>query len=287
MSQVILNGLVLGSLSFLVAYSLILINQSARFFHFGHDALIAVGAYLCYSFYIFCKFPLALSIITAVISTGLIGLGLNRLVYRNLRVKQANSTIMMICSLGVSIVVVNILSIAFGQTAKVILPDIGIHSIAFMNARLTLIQLITMLISLCICVGSILFFKFSPYRLQYKALSSNPKLAVMLGINTEKVIAYSFFVSCFLAGLSGILLALDNCIIPGMGANPMLFGIIVCIISSRISYLFLVSTGIGILVNIGIYFLGSQWQYPAILVLFLIIFYVKTIYQRYRLNDGI
>ena len=115
-SQLLVNGLIAGSIYALVALGFGLIYSTTRFFHFAHAAIFTTGAYLAYSGWLL-GLSLYIAIPLAVIGTSILGALLEVGVYRPLRRKGASSLILLLASLGLLIVIQNAISITI----------IGIH----------------------------------------------------------------------------------------------------------------------------------------------------------------
>src|SRR3989337_424101 len=107
--QLLLNGLIAGSIYALVALGFGLIYSTSRFFHFAHGAVYAVGAYLTYVCWL-SGLSLYAAIPLAVIGTSILGSLLDIGVYRPLRNKGASSLILLIASLGLFTVIQNLIS---------------------------------------------------------------------------------------------------------------------------------------------------------------------------------
>ena len=124
-SQTIINGLIAGSVYALVALGFSIIYSTVRFFHFAHGAVYTAGAYFTYLFFALCNLPLAVAV--AVILSVLLGVAIEFFIYKPIKRQGARSkgqkasgTILLIASLGVFIVLQNLISLFFGDDTKTI-----------------------------------------------------------------------------------------------------------------------------------------------------------------------
>jgi len=118
--QLFVNGIIAASIYALVGLGFALIYNTTRFFHFAHGVVYAAGAYLAYTFSVLLGLPLIISIILAVGLTTLIGMLMEISIYRPLRRRGASSLILLIASLGIYIVLQNVISLIFGDDTKTI-----------------------------------------------------------------------------------------------------------------------------------------------------------------------
>lgn len=119
--QLLANGLIAGTVYALVALGFGLIYFTARFFHFAHGAVYAVGAYLTYACWL-SGLSLYAAIPLAVMGTSILGALLDIGIYRplSLRRRGASSLILLIASLGLFTVIQNLISLVFGDDTKTI-----------------------------------------------------------------------------------------------------------------------------------------------------------------------
>ena len=117
--QLFVNGLIAGTIYALVALGFGLIYATTRFFHFAHGAVYTAGAYLAYSGWLL-GLNLPGAVLLAVIDTPILGAVLEIGVYRPLRRKAASSLILLLASLGLFIVIQNLISLTFGDDTKTI-----------------------------------------------------------------------------------------------------------------------------------------------------------------------
>ena len=109
-SQIIINILISSSTFLLIALSFSLIYEVTRFFHFAHAVVFTSGAYFTYLFHILLGVPLFISITLAVAAACLIGCMMEVFVYKPLRKRDATSIILLLASLGIYIVLQNLIS---------------------------------------------------------------------------------------------------------------------------------------------------------------------------------
>jgi branched-chain amino acid transport system permease protein len=272
-SQILLNALIAGSVYALVGIGFSLIYGQTRFFHFAHGAVFASGAYAVFFFMEVCRIPFPASVALAIAFTAGLGILLDLCFYRRLRRKGASAIILLLVSLGVYVAFENLISMCFGDQAKSIRLGAVYEGINVLGGRITLIQMA--MISTSILLVVILAWLQGKTRIGrvMRAVACDPVLAAVSGIESDRVILWTFALGSALAGGAGILVALDVDVRPTMGMNPLMMGVVAVIIGGvgRISGVALGALLLGLAQHLGVWKIGSQWQ-DAIAFVILLVF---------------
>jgi branched-chain amino acid transport system permease protein len=118
-TQVIINSLSGACLNLLIAVSFWLVYAPTRTFNISHGAAITFGAYGCYWFSYYVGLPLFAA---ACIATGVVAVcfvALDKVFFQTLR-SGAKSWVGLVASIGVHIVLLNLVSLGFGDETKVL-----------------------------------------------------------------------------------------------------------------------------------------------------------------------
>jgi branched-chain amino acid transport system permease protein len=167
------------------------------------------------------------------------------------------------------IVLQNTVSMVFGDDTKTLRLGIVREGLLVFGARITPVQIAIIVTSLVLVTGLWLFLRYSKMG---RAVASDPKLAAVCGIDADRVIIWAFAIGSALAGVAGILVALDVDMTPTMGMQPMLMGIVAVIVGGNtFSGAIWGSLFVGMSRNLGVIWLPTQWQ-DAIVFLILILF---------------
>jgi branched-chain amino acid transport system permease protein len=108
-----------------------------------------------------------------------------------------------------------------------------------------------------------------------RAVASDSGLSKLSGIKSDRIILISFAIGSALAGIAGILVALDVDMTPTMGMNMLLMGVVAMIIGGAGSIwgIVLGSLLLATAQNLAVWYISSQWMDAvafAILLLFLL-----------------
>lgn len=275
--QLAANIIVSASAILLVALGFSLIYTTTRFFHFAHGAVYASGAYLAFLLVSRAHLPLAYAILPAVILTALLGCAMEWAIYRPLRRKGTSAIILLISSLGMYVVVQNLISMVFGDDTKTIRTGAVREGIAVLGARITTIQIVTFCVALVLLAGTLALVKRTKIGKQIRAVASDHTLAGISGIDSDRVVLCTFAIGSALAGVAGILVALDVDMTPTMGMNALLMAVVAVVIGGigSIPGLALSALLLSTIQQMGAWVLGSQWQDPLALFLLLLFLVIR------------
>lgn len=271
--QFILNGIISSSIVLLIAVSFALIFIVTRFFHFAHAIVFTSGAYFALLFRNYMDLPLWGAIIFTIISCSIIGCFMDLFVYRPLRKKKASSMILLLASLGIYIVLQNVISMVFGDDTKSIRFGVVKEGLNVFGARITPIQLVTIFTSIVLVVFVALFLKKTKMGKAMRAVANDPELTDFSGIDSDWIIFFTFAISSVLVGIAGTLVALDVDMTPTMGMNPLMMGVVAVIIGGvgSIPGVAMGALLLGLAQNLGAWKISSQWQ-DAIAFIILFVF---------------
>jgi len=271
--QLIINGLVAGSIYALVALGFTIIYRTVKFFHFAHGVIYAAGAYIVYTFAISLGVNPIISFFLAAILAGLVGVIIDRFVYKPLRKRKAPNLVFLIASFGIFIFIQNLLQLIYGAQILTIRTGPVKEGHHFLGAVITDTQILILIASLVLCLGLWLFVKKTKLGKAMRAVADDPLAASVVGINPERIILAAFAIGSALAGAAGILISLETNIEPTMGMNAILKGIIASIIGGIGSIPGAMFGGLflGIAENLGIWKISAGWK-DCIAFVILIIF---------------
>ncbi len=225
MVQLVVIGMIVGSVIALGAIGLTLVYGVVKFANFGHGDLMTSGAYIAF-FALFggghigplsFGYGMILAILVAVIAVAVLAVAIDWLVYRPLRKRKAGLVILAISSLGMAMVVRSLVYIIWG-------PDQRFYVLGIQRAKELPFGIMLKPDQMFIG-GTALVVMVFVYLLLYRtrlgkamrATSDNVELARISGIDTERIISWTWAIGGALAGLSGILLGIQSHLMPEMG----------------------------------------------------------------------
>ena len=257
--QQIVNGITIGSTYALVAIGFNMIFGVLELTNFANSSLYMFGAYTTFLLYSATGVTFFLSFAISIILTGLLGYCLDRFALRTLRKKHAPKLAGLITTLGMSMVIDNSIMVFFGTDSKAFENHLDVGKFYIGNAIVTWTQVIILVVA-CVLMT---FLSVLVYRTKIGkamgAIAQNADAAKLMGINTNKVISFTFIISGVLACIAGNMIAMNyrsietnmgsligtkifaSAILGGVGSVPgaivggMLLGVIETMVSAYIS----------------------------------------------------
>lgn len=221
--QIVVSGVVVGSIYALAALGLVLVYKSSRVANFAHGQIIAAGAFITYFLTMSLGIPIFLSFLASMIITFFLAMSVERIFLRRLIGEPIISVIMVTIGLG-SIIDGLIYLTPFGTenySFPVFLPQ---EPLSLGGVSISWTQLAGVIITFVLIGGFSWFFKKSTIGISMRAVSDDQFGAMSVGISVPKV----FGLAWATAGLSA---AAAGCIIgniTGLNFDTLhSFGIIV------------------------------------------------------------
>lgn len=258
--QLLVNGIITGSLISIMAIGFGIIYSTTNFFHIAYGAVYVVAAYVMHTF-LSWHFPFIISLAMSLFFAVVIGVLIELLVYKPLHKKRASQGIYLISSLGVYILLINITALIFGNETKLL--SYGIEkSIHFGDIILTKIQIAQCVTFILLSILSLFFIHYTRIGKTIQAMGCNARLLEFCGVNLQKLRFIIFAIGSFFAGVASILTGLDVGIDPYMGMIPLLNAVTAVILGGikRIEGIIAGAFFIGITQNLVIGYLSGRWE---------------------------
>ncbi|BAY44011.1 inner-membrane translocator [Scytonema sp. HK-05] len=226
--QKLLNGLSIGSVYAIFALGYTLVYSILGIINLAHGAVFTLGAYLTYALVggafgfngllanasLPIQLPFAVALILGSILAGLVGVAIERLAFLPLRQRGSDPLLTVVSSLGVGVVIVNLLQYLVGAESYTFpantygnLPPAINFGTAENPIPIRTVQLVIFAISVVIVAILTGFINYTKYGKAMQAIAEDPTTASLLGINSDRFIVLTFFISSFIAGVAGTLVA--------------------------------------------------------------------------------
>jgi branched-chain amino acid transport system permease protein len=226
--QQLANGISLGSVYALFALGFTLIFGVLEIINLAHAAVLAVGALLAYTLFTRLGAGLAPALLGAFVGTGLLGVVIDYVAFRPLRIRQASRLASLITSIGVALILVNLAQILWGAE-PLSYPPGAVPLRFFTNGGITvsLLQIITLATTVALLIGLRLLLTRTKIGMAIRAVAENPTTASLLGMPFDRVVMFTFFLSSALGGVAGVLVGmlLQGSVSPFMGNTYGLKGL--------------------------------------------------------------
>ncbi len=217
--QLLVFGIVFGSILTLGAIGVSLIFGILRFAHFAHGDMMTVGAYFALIFVAQIGWPIYLALPAAMIGAAILAILIDQSVYRRLR--RTAPVILLISSFGMALLLRAAVQLIWGTDNQVYQPGINVPYVVF-DIRIKPDHLVIVGASVILVFAFHLFLKMTRMGKAMRAMSDNVDLARVSGIDSERVVIWTWVVGGSLAAAAGVLLALDTRLNPQLGWNVLL-----------------------------------------------------------------
>lgn len=195
-------------------------------------------------------------------------------VWRRLRNRRATSLTLIIVSIGVALVVRNLLLMKFGGGIQSF-DRPGEVSPQYFGVRVSDGELATLVIAAVLIVLVHLFLKLTRAGKAMRALADNADLARISGVNVDRMVVYVWIIAGILLAVAGVMLSLvrNNAMDPQMGAGlliPMFAAVIVGGIGSAYGAM-LGGLLIGVAMKTTFLWIGSEYELAAAFVALILV----------------
>ena len=216
------NGLMMGSIYVFVALGMMLIYGVMHVLNFAHGALFMLGAYVAQTVFTKLIGNYPLSVLAAGLFLVLVGAALERGVFAPLRGNLRNQVI---ASLGLVLVIQNGVVAIFGPNAlqfpvQATRATVHIGPLAFAVQHLLIIA-----VGFACVAALVAFLQLTKLGTALRAVSQNPRGALVVGIDVEATHRIAFALSMLLAAIGGSLLGPLFLVFPQMGDLPLVKGL--------------------------------------------------------------
>ncbi len=211
--QVVISGLLAGSLYAMVALGLGLIFGVMRVLNVAHGPLLMLGAYTTFWLFHWIGLNPYLSLLVSMPALFVVGVVLQRLLVR--RVVDAPELSSLLLTFGVSIATVNLAQLAFTsdlRSVEYLTGSFVLGPFAFSKSRV-----IACAFALVITAGAFYFLQKTRLGKAIRAVSQSREVAQVCGINVQGIHMLAFGVAAALAAAGGTLIAVMVAIQPEMG----------------------------------------------------------------------
>jgi neutral amino acid transport system permease protein len=220
-AQTGLNGLTLGAIYALGAVGLTLVYGILKLVNFAHGDFLTFGAYMAYIVNVTWGLPLVAGIAFAMATTALLGVFFERVMWGPMRAKRAGLLQLVLMSIGLAFVIRAVVQWFWGTAIRPLDVD-NTSVVEFLGLRIGRTELIVVIVGIAVLVAIGLLLRYTLLGKRMRALADDLDLAETAGIDTRRVILYTWIFAGALAGLAGVLAGAVINLTPEMGFGLLL-----------------------------------------------------------------
>jgi branched-chain amino acid transport system permease protein len=208
--QQVINGVTLGSVYAIVALGYTMVYGIIQLINFAHGEVVMIGAMVAFTVITALAAggmpPLAVVLIgtaTAIPVCMAVGYAMERLAYRPLR--RAPRLAPLITAIGVSIILQHLAMVVFSRNVLAFPQIIRTSTYSIGGAAITSVQIAIIAVCLAMMGGLALLVYRTRLGTAMRATAQNRQVAGLMGIDINKVIAFTFVIGAALAAVAGVL----------------------------------------------------------------------------------
>ena len=268
--QLVLNGLLVGAVFALSAYGLALVWGVTSVKNLAQGDFVMMGGYITWALAERGLHPV-LGIVPAVVLMFLFGWIVYHLIIR--RVIQLDLFTSLLATFGMAIVIQQSLNLVFGPEVRTANSGLGNREWFGGIVTVTDIRLVSFALCALLAAGVVLFMKKSRMGRAIRATAQDPRAARVLGVDTERVYAFTFSLNAAICGAAGALISMIWVLQPyyGIAYSVRAFVIVTAAGLGNLPGVIVAALGLGALEQYSGFVLGAQFQQATIVGLLLII----------------
>jgi len=207
--QIILIGLAVGSIYAMAGLGLVLTYKATGVFNFAHGAIGVFVAYVNFQLNTEWGVPIGIAApVSILVIAPLLGMLLERAVFRPLQRRGATTTEKLVATLGVFVLVLGIVITIWSGKSRVGPSVFSPRGFNLTDDLLLGYDQLGIMITLALVAGGLyVLFQHTSLGMQIRAVVDKPELAELASINANRISSLSWALGSALAALSGILFA--------------------------------------------------------------------------------
>ncbi len=269
--ELIVQGLIQGSIYALIAVGLTLVYGLLRILHVAHAGLFTLGGYFGVLI-TNATGSLGLAIVVAMVTVGVLGMLIYRFCYEPILARPPY--VALIASIGLFIALEEVFRLVFGPYGISYAAPPLTASVALASMNLKQAEIMVMAGVIVLIGGLALLAQRTRIGIAWRATVTDPAMAQSFGVDVVKVRYLNFFIGSALAAAAGVMVALlNNLVEPTMGSVPSYKALAIIVLGGLgdVRGTLIAALALGVVESFGTIYLGAILDRDAIAFVFLIL----------------
>ena len=288
--QLICDGLAMGLVYVILAAGNVLLCSVNKMIFVAYAMFYTIGSYFIWAMVTYTAIPFFASLLLAVLGVAVLACLSYILVFKKhqLRITDGGFLPTMIASMGLNMVLNQLILIIFGTTGKSI-PSVFPGMVQIFGATITKDKLMLMVVGVVITFVLFYIFRKTRFGRAMRAVAIDSEAAALQGIKANTVYMLTLMLACSVAGLAGGVLAPSYGISPSMGSNILWTVQLMTMFGGMDSLPGAVIGGIviGEILSFGQYFIGGTVQVIVFLVIGIVLYFRPNGLLGHNIDIGI
>lgn len=206
-AQTSIAGITTGSYFALGAIGLTLVYGILKLVNFAHGDMLTFGAYIGLLFNVTLGTPFFIAVIAAIVVTAALGVASELIMWRPMRKRKAGLLQLMLMTIGFAFVIRYTIQLIAGTRPESFdTNDVDLtESIEFIGLSIGRVELVVVIVAFVVLTAVAVMLRRTTLGKQMRALADNFDLAETTGIDTGRVVIWTWLLAAGLAGLAGVM----------------------------------------------------------------------------------
>ena len=274
--QVILDGIFVGAVFALSAYGLALVWGVMNIKNLAQGDFVIMGGYLALSLH-YLGIPLPLILIIVVALMFVFGWGIYILIIRI--IIDQDMFVSLLATFGLSLLLQQVINLFYGPEVQTIDMKMGAYDAFDYMVSIPYSKVLSLILAAIITICVVIFMKRSRMGQAIRATAQDPRAARVLGIDTDRVYAFTFAFNAALCGAAGVLVSIIWVIQPfyGITYSVRSFAIVTAAGLGNLPGVISAAFGIGLFEKYTGMILGTAYEVAAPVAILLIVLIIRQI----------
>jgi len=278
--QLLIDGLLIGSIFALAAYGLALVWGVMNIKNLAQGDFVIMGGYIAFTL---SESPFNLHPILSIPLVFVIMFIFGWVLYQTIirRVIERDLFTSLLATFGLAIVIQQLINLAYGPDVQTIRSEMAIRE--FFEGEVTIadIKFVSFILAMIMGLMITIFMKKSRMGRAIRATSQNARAARIMGIDTDRVYAFTFSLNAAICGIAGVLISMIWVIQPffGMTHSIRAFVIVTSAGFGNLIGVILSALGLGAVEQFSGFILGAEFQQATVVGLLVGVLIIRQIIQ--------
>ena len=278
--QLLIDGLLIGSIFALAAYGLALVWGVMNIKNLAQGDFVIMGGYIAFTL---SESPFNLHPILSIPIIFVLMFVFGWVLYKTIirRVIERDLFTSLLATFGLAIVIQQLINLAYGPDVQTIRSEMAIRE--FFEGEVTIadIKFVSFILAMIMGLMIAMFMKKSRMGRAIRATSQNARAARIMGINTDRVYAFTFSLNAAICGIAGVLISMIWVIQPffGMTHSIRAFVIVTSAGFGNLIGVILSALGLGAVEQFSGFILGAEFQQATVVGLLVGVLIIRQIIQ--------
>jgi len=278
--QLLIDGLLIGSIFALAAYGLALVWGVMNIKNLAQGDFVIMGGYIAFTL---SESPFNLHPILSIPIIFVLMFVFGWVLYQTIirRVIERDLFTSLLATFGLAIVIQQLINLAYGPDVQTIRSEMAIRE--FFEGEVTIadIKFVSFILAMIMGLMITIFMKKSRMGRAIRATSQNARAARIMGIDTDRVYAFTFSLNAAICGIAGVLISMIWVIQPffGMTHSIRSFVIVTSAGFGNLIGVILSALGLGAVEQFSGFVLGAEFQQATVVGLLVVVLIIRQIKQ--------